>query len=369
MAVFNPNVQNLSPYYQQIINAINQRSELAMRPRPDDALTTAFKTAGKVIPAVIDRKREQKNVEEERKLKGQQSILGAGNVVEPITMNVAGQDVTVGPKKPSATGRKTARLEDPEGKIREVPIDLITEETDFSTFPWEKFPLAGFKPNLKKDERTGEDVQVSPSGKRTFITGPQPKSEGQVLRNDVSQLNIKEKKLIEDTSKAVETDLVIKKLRESRNELLAIRDLAQSGNEAAYPILRFRVIRGVGREVGALAKTDIEAGAGSEKAAKQIKRKAKVWITGQLPDEDIADFTRMADLIEQTTNRDLNSAIDQYVNRTVAKFESKDVDPELIKNQIDLSIPKVKKVRDKKTGKVLEALVYSDGRVVPLSGE
>jgi len=246
--------------------------------------------------------------------------------------------------KPTA-GRKTVRLEDPNGIVREIPVDLVNENIDWTSFPWNQYPPAGYKPTTTKSGRTGEIINVTATGKTREITGPENKPKDQPLRNDISQLNTKERTLIEKASEDVDQDKVIQKLRESRINLEAVKKIAESNNPAGVAILPFRVIRGVGLEVGTLARQDVEAGGGSQELWRRAQRKASIWAEGKLPPEDIKDFIELANIANSVNQKELKTETDKYINRTIGKFEKQDVDPGLIRRAITKEDIPVERVR------------------------
>lgn len=392
MAVFNPNTPNLSPNYSGITDQLQQRANLELkRPSPLDVGTQIVqrfdqeftkqrdfekKMAGEGrslfteegahqlaqelgVPVEsfrggINRYFSPKEAEElissAMGIEGMKRIkesVGKPNGITETQYNALLASEEQGkaalatyafPKSINASGRRTVRLEDPEGKIHEVPNEIVGSVTDWDTFDWSKYPLAGYKATTTKDPATGEVINVTGSGKVNGITGPAPKPKGSPVRTDYSQLNVKERDRVDKASKEVLDDPVIKDIRETNSKLGSLKALINENLPQGIGVVQSRVARFLASEKGALAEGDVGRASGSPAYDNQIQFYINKARGGGLTDADVAGFLQLLDTVESTSNNVLSQSLDQHIYRLQKKGMS-DVNPEVLRGAIGVTAP------------------------------
>lgn len=426
MAIFNPDSPNLASSYGNIISQLESRAGLeSKRSRPEDLVSGLVqridqeltkerdfekKMAGtgrtrftpemdeaisadlglppgtfkRAIGRYYDEDEFQGLIDRARIDKGMKGLEKNIGTQDGLSENEYNALLAGGPEARKALAQKTfskptgakrfERLEI-DGISYSIPADVYEAATKSATEtgrPWtdfinlQAFGPAGYKRTVFTDPRTGEKADVSGAGvggARRF-TGPQPLDKGQTLRNRVDQLHPTDRKVLDDSSAEVDKDSVVKKLRDSSINLEAVEGLARSGNPAAASILPFRVIRGVGMEVGTLARQDVLAGGGSQALWDRAQRLAKKWTNGELTEDDVNDFVQLARIAKEVNRREMKEVIDRYVSRTMPKFLERNIDPNFVRSAITFEEPTVKRVRNKKTGKVHLVVVDPNGKMI-----
>lgn len=241
----------------------------------------------------------------------------------------------------SGGGRKTVNiLNERTGKTHVIPVGLVNEDFDTATFPFEKFPLAGYKDTVTKDPRTGEVITVSgTAGVTGNVTGPvRPVDEDGFVRAP-EQLNVFERQKFSKTFENVQKNKVVDKGAQTLATLNPLQALLLSNTSAGTELTKSLIARGIATEVGRLTDFDVERASGSQDLASRFGRLKTKALTGKMLDTDRDEFIELIQTISENTVNNMNTVVDAVTDRELQTLNKpgREFDKDFVKSQISIN--------------------------------
>lgn len=184
---------------------------------------------------------------------------------------------------------------------------------------------------VRTDPRTGELINVSEDGKATTINSPQSLNEEV---NEQQDLTVKQSKRLDDFSKMVADDDVIKINRTSLNNLNNLKTIQNEGTGALIGALQSLRARGLANEKGVLTEQDVARTTGSPQLARRFTNAASKMISGKENPDNIREFKEALAAVEKMASLRNRQIEEKYVRKAKATKELHNVSEDLIREII-----------------------------------
>ena len=104
----------------------------------------------------------------------------------------------------------------------------------------------------------------------------------------------------------------VQKLKDQRRNIQDMESIIKDAPEIAPGILDFKVVKGIGGEVGNLNKQELDRAGISPSFQRKIERKISVFTTGRLPKADIEDYKKVIKLMGANLDKRMKGYIKNY---------------------------------------------------------